>query len=441
VSRLVVVGDTLLDRDLVGTVQRLCPDAPAPVVDEPVEVDRPGGAGLAALLSARDGRDVTLVTAVCDDAPGQRVRELLQDAGVEVLELSATGSTVEKVRVRADGRSLVRLDRGSASVTGDLQGTLPDGVVLVADYGRGVTLRPLLREALAHRRVVWDPHPRGAVPVPACVLATPNVKEAVGLAGRTRATGLRAVVSSARALREQWRAGAVAVTMGEQGALLVQADGTPSVFPAPAVPCFDPCGAGDRFASAAAGLLADGALVSEAVAGAVTAAADFVGRGGAAAVPVPLEVPDGASDPLARTRAAGGTVVATGGCFDLLHAGHVSVLLQARALGDCLVVLLNSDASVRRLKGPARPIQPQADRARVLAALSCVDEVVVFDEDTPAAALERLRPDVWAKGGDYAGAHLPEAEVLDRWGGQVVALPYLEGRSTSFLIREVVARA
>jgi rfaE bifunctional protein nucleotidyltransferase chain/domain len=133
-------------------------------------------------------------------------------------------------------------------------------------------------------------------------------------------------------------------------------------------------------------------------------------------------------------------VVATGGCFDLLHAGHVATLEAARALGDCLVVCLNSDASVRRLKGAARPLVPQDDRARVLAALQPVDAVVVFDEDTPTEALRRVRPDVWAKGGDYAGVDLPEAALLREWGGQSVVLPYLQGRSTTGLVTRATER-
>jgi rfaE bifunctional protein nucleotidyltransferase chain/domain len=138
-------------------------------------------------------------------------------------------------------------------------------------------------------------------------------------------------------------------------------------------------------------------------------------------------------------RAAGGTVVATGGCFDLLHAGHIATLRAARQLGDCLVVCLNSDRSVRRLKGPSRPLVPAPDRARVLAALEYVDQVVVFDEDTPVEALRRIRPDVWAKGGDYAGAQVPEAAVVEEWGGQAVVLPYLQGRSTTRLVENAAA--
>jgi D-beta-D-heptose 7-phosphate kinase / D-beta-D-heptose 1-phosphate adenosyltransferase len=230
------------------------------------------------------------------------------------------------------------------------------------------------------------------------------------------------------------------------------ANGAPLAVPAAAAPGGDPCGAGDRFASRAATSLADGATAEEAVQAAVAAASRFVAAGGAgafardagAAAPRPDAERAPGDDALAlaeAVRAAGGTVVATGGCFDLLHPGHIRSLEAARALGDCLVVCLNSDASVRRLKGDGRPVVGQADRAAVLRALRCVDAVMVFEEDTPAAALERLRPDVWAKGGDYAGRELPEAAVLERWGGQAVVLPFVDGKSSTRLIEEASLRA
>ena len=170
------------------------------------------------------------------------------------------------------------------------------------------------------------------------------------------------------------------------------------------------------------------------------AASAYVAAGGPAGLSVPDRTPVPATAPSAedlvrRVRAAGGTVVATGGCFDLLHAGHVATLEAARRLGDCLVVCLNSDASVRRLKGAGRPLVPERDRVRVLAALGVVDAVTVFDETTPHAVLAALRPDVWVKGGDYAAPGLPEAELLAGWGGQVVVVPYLAGRSTTRLAR------
>jgi D-beta-D-heptose 7-phosphate kinase / D-beta-D-heptose 1-phosphate adenosyltransferase len=436
------------------------------------------------------------------------------------VDLGLGGLTPEKIRVRADGRSLLRLDRATRpGPVGPLdragrRALAGAGAVLVSDYGRGVAAEPGVRAALAalpaRRPLVWDPHPRGAAPVAGARLATPNRAEAAGFAPEVAGTGLAAVTARARLLAERWSAAGVAVTLGAGGALLVEGAGAPLVVPAPPAPGGDPCGAGDRFAATAAALLGDGALPSEAVAGAVAAASAFVATGGAATVrldpatpagfatpgtsevdpsvpgppnregspppgsrgPVvhnppgdvvhnppgdsaaPPDNPPAAGDPtpdgsspldralrlIAAVRAEGGTVVATGGCFDLLHAGHVATLRSARALGDCLVVCLNSDASVRRLKGPGRPLVPEADRVAVLEALGCVDVVVPFDERTPEAVLARLRPDVFAKGGDYALTDLPEAALLASWGGQAVVLPYLEGRSTTQLMKEVIRR-
>jgi D-beta-D-heptose 7-phosphate kinase / D-beta-D-heptose 1-phosphate adenosyltransferase len=541
---LVVVGDALLDRDLDGRAERLAPDAPVPVVDDPAERRRPGGAALAATLAATLGRRaVVLVTAVADDQAGAVLRGLLELAGVEVVDLGLDGQTPEKIRVRAEGRSLLRLDRATRpGRVGPLDRAgrrvlAGAAAVLVADYGRGLAAEPGVRAALAalpsRRPLVWDPHPRGATPVPGARLATPNRAEAAGFVPEVPGTGLAAVTARARLLADRWAAAGVAVTLGAGGALLVEGTGAPLVVPAPTTTGGDPCGAGDRFSATAAGLLADGALPSEAVAGAVAAATAFVATGGAATVdlhpgaPTPLHIarsrlaaagsaqahltsgdpgaphppgpvpgrrapgplspgaphpdpsvpgpPVGERSPspvvgdpdvhnpranpsltgpppptdspqdralslIAAVRAMGGTVVATGGCFDLLHAGHVATLRSARALGDCLVVCLNSDDSVRRLKGPERPLVPQADRVAVLEALGCVDVVVPFDERTPEAVLQRLRPDVFAKGGDYALADLPEAALLSSWGGQAVVLPYLEGRSTTQLMKEVVRR-
>ena len=289
--------------------------------------------------------------------------------------------------------------------------------------------------------MVSDPHPRGADPVPSSRLVTPNGAEAAQAAAGVPADarGLAAVGARAEALIRKWGVGAVAVTLGARGALLSYGGGAPMVMPAVAVTGRDTCGAGDAFAAGAALALADGAVTGEAVAAAVAAASAFVARGGAAAWESPPE-PNVVAEPgidglLDRVRASGGTVVATGGCFDLLHPGHVATLQAARGLGDCLVVCINSDASVRRLKGPSRPLVTATDRARVLEALSFVDAVVVFDEDTPVEVLDRLRPDVWAKGGDYEDADLPEAALVRSWGGRVVLLPYLSGRSTTAVLQ------
>ena len=458
---IVVVGDTLLDRDVEGKVERICPDAPVPVVDEQADRPRPGGAGLAAVLAAAaDGHDVVLVTALGRDEAGETLAALLAKRGIDVVDLGMDGATPEKVRVRAEGRSLLRLDRGGpAGAVGPCSPEAAAAIagaaaVLVADYGRGMTSEPGIRAALTgrnrHTPVVWDPHPRGTEPVPGVRLAAPNAKEAAALVPDVDGHGYAAHTARARRLAVRWDASAVAVTLGSQGALLAAGDVPPLVVPAEVVGGGDPCGAGDCFSATATAALASGALPSEAVVAAVAAASAFVGAGGAPAALAPPE-PDAGRPPstgeeatldlIRRVRARNGTVVATGGCFDLLHAGHVSVLEAARALGDCLIVCLNSDDSVRRRKGQGRPFVPQEDRAAVLLALGCVDAVVVFDEDTPLAVLDRLRPDVFAKGADYSVADLPEADLLAGWGGQAVVLPYLRGRSSSGLAQEVLSRS
>jgi D-beta-D-heptose 7-phosphate kinase/D-beta-D-heptose 1-phosphate adenosyltransferase len=456
---LVVVGDALLDRDVEGRVERLCPDAPVPVVDEEARYSRPGGAGLAAALAAADGHRVTLITALAQDPAGGELAALLSEAGVELVDLGLDGATPEKVRIRAGECSLLRLDRGEdrgtiGPATNAARAALEDAAaVLVSDYGRGVAGEKGLRAALADLSprvpVVWDPHPRGPEPVPGVWLATPNSAEAAGFMPEIEGEGFTFVAARARELAARWRAAGVAVTLGAEGALLAGGDTEPFVAPAPVVTGGDACGAGDRFASRAAGLLAEGALLPEAVDGAVLTASSFVAAGGAATVSSgesqAVET-GGASEPesadrvISRVRARGGTVVATGGCFDLLHAGHVHTLQAARSLGDCLIVCLNSDVSVRSIKGSDRPLVPEEDRAAVLGALDCVDAVVLFDEDTPWAVLNSLRPDVFAKGGDYEVSDLPEARLLASWGGLAVVLPYVAGRSTTRLIEEAVSR-
>ncbi|HEX8093853.1 D-glycero-beta-D-manno-heptose 1-phosphate adenylyltransferase [Jatrophihabitans sp.] len=495
---LVVVGDVMLDIDLIAESARLSPEAPVPVLHDPVERRRPGGAALAALLAVRavaGRRPVVLVAPVATDEAGRQLRRLLAGR-LELVVVPWTGSTPVKTRLRVAEHPVARLDRGGDP--GPI-GPLPEraltalasaAAVLVSDYGRGVTADPGVRAALAavNCPLVWDPHPRGAEPVPGSTLVTPNLAELAGFVAMDAGASLAAVRRGAQQLARQWQAGSVCVTLGSRGAMFCLADNAPHLIAPAQVGTGDTCGAGDCFAAAAAAGLADGVLPSEAVALGVAAAGRFVQAGAAAGYrlespepesPEPESPePESANGEAADREAAGreaadgeaadgevaggevadrpsadsqtadggldqlldgvrsrrGVVVATGGCFDLLHAGHIATLQAARAVGDCLVVCLNSDASVRRLKGPQRPLQPAADRARVLAALECVDAVVIFDEDTPATVLRRIRPDIWAKGGDYSGVPLPESAVLAEWGGEAVTVPYLQGRSTSALV-------
>jgi len=465
-DRLVVVGDALLDRDVEGRCERLAPDAAVPVLEESETRLRPGGAGLAATLAAAGGRPVTLLTAIAPDPAGSELARALLDSGVDLVDLRLDGRTPEKVRLLDGGRPLLRLDRGGPpgqiegeSATAALRTALAGAAaVLVSDYGRGVASHPDVRAALAARPhglpLVWDPHPRGAKPLAGASLATPNLEEAVRFAGGEAAPGDEEEMAGlAAALARGWEVGAVAVTRGAEGALLASAAGPGATLPCREVDG-DPCGAGDRFAVEATLALAVAGDVVEAVRAAVAAATEFVRRGGArSAATAPSDAVERRrldTSPLSispsleraeRVRRVGGTVVATGGCFDLLHLGHVRTLESARRLGDCLVVLVNSDRSIRRLKGSGRPLVGELERAAMLKALACVDEVTVFDEPTPVEALRILRPGVWVKGGDYGVEELPESEEISSWGGRTAILPYLAGRSTTRLIEEVGERA
>jgi D-beta-D-heptose 7-phosphate kinase / D-beta-D-heptose 1-phosphate adenosyltransferase len=455
---LVVIGDCMLDRDVEGEVERLSPDAPVPVLDERRLTSRPGGAGLAAALASSDGWPVTLVTALADDGAGLELRLLLAEHGVELVDLGLEGATPEKIRLRAGARSLMRLDRGGARARiGPPDGALPGllrkaATVLVADYGRGVAAQEgvlrALRACVDEVPLVWDPHPRGPGPPPGVTIATPNDAETRRLQPEPGGDGLAEASERALALRDRWSARSLCLTRGAAGALHVREGRAPLAVPAPSVRGGDACGAGDRFASRVAERLAEGADTDVAVVDAVECAAAFVAAGGASSVAAggATGTPSGehavGAVALARSvRAAGGTVVATGGCFDLLHAGHVRTLNAARRLGDCLIVCVNSDDSVARLKGPERPLVTEADRVSVLMALACVDQVLVFHEDTPEKALELLRPHLWVKGGDYCGSTLPEEEALRRWGGRAVLVPFVEGRSTTRIIEEAAYRA
>jgi D-beta-D-heptose 7-phosphate kinase / D-beta-D-heptose 1-phosphate adenosyltransferase len=449
---LVVIGDSLLDVDLEGTAERLSPEAPVPVVDVVRQWQRPGGAGLAALLAARSGRQVVLITALASDEAGGALLELLASQ-VDVLPLPLCGSTVCKTRISATGVPMLRLDTGdgraddAALPRAATEAMARAGAILVSDYGRGLTALPSVRKALTDRAakipVVWDPHPAGTVPVRGCALISPNAAEAQKFARRTDPD------AQGRRLCAQWHAKAVAVTRGDRGATLTDAESMKTVLvpllEGPHSARLDTCGAGDQFATAAAEALLAGADAREAVQIAVIRAAEYVHAGAAAAFstassgrkPVVPSARRDRSDPLKladRVRRSGGRLVATGGCFDLLHRGHVNLLERARALGDALIVCLNSDASVRAAKGPGRPLVPQEDRARVLNALASVDGVAIFDEPTPTALLSRLRPDIWVKGDDYAGRPMPEADLVRRLGGDVVLLPTMPGYSTTRLV-------
>jgi D-beta-D-heptose 7-phosphate kinase/D-beta-D-heptose 1-phosphate adenosyltransferase len=442
--RVTVVGDTLLDVDVHGTAERLTPDGPAPVVDVHTTTQRAGGAGLVASMLMGDGHEVELVTALADDDAGGRLRACL--AGVRLVGAPSGAATPVKTRIKVGDHAVARVDEGCADPgiphidDAALDAVRRAEVLVVADYGRGLLSDERLRRALEERGhrvpLVWDPHPRGSAPVASTTVATPNLAEATAAAG-VPGSDVPSAARSAVILRERWGC-PVAVTLGERGALLLDDAGLPVVLPARPMTAADPCGAGDRLSAAVATSLAAGATLESAVRAGVEEAALYLAAGGVASIgstPTPrmLTTRPDAEQVIADVRRRHGTVVATGGCFDLLHAGHARVLASARALGDCLVVCVNTDSSIARLKGPQRPIMGEKDRVELLLALECVDAVAVFDEETPEALLNRLRPDVWVKGGDYTAADLPEARLIETWGGQTVTVPLYPAHSTTAL--------
>jgi rfaE bifunctional protein nucleotidyltransferase chain/domain/rfaE bifunctional protein kinase chain/domain len=461
---IVVIGDTLLDCDIYADPSRLMGDAPAMIVSELDRSVRAGGAGLAATMLAADGHDVRLVTALADDSSGWLLRSLLEGDGIDVIDVGADGHTSEKIRIFAHGRPVLRLDRGGPEarrLNANARAAIEAAdAVLVSDYGLGITsdlwARQSILDAVAGGTpVVWDPHLEGAPPVAGTTIATPNLDEVRGLTGADLQDDTKAIARAARQLQAAWTCEHVCVTMGANGSLTIVGDGA-AIFTSAARTDGDPCGAGDRFAAELAAQLALGVPMRDALQIAAQTAADFVGSqptGGPVAAPRRVVAGRGrgradrsstdadvdAWRAAIRTVDSGALVVATSGCFDLLHAGHVSMLRAARELGDYLVVLLNSDRSVRALKGRSRPVVPAKGRADVLRALSCVDCVIEFDEDTPSEALRKLRPGIFAKGGDYRAQTLPEHAVMTELGGEVVILPTFGTTSTTSLIERFTA--
>jgi rfaE bifunctional protein nucleotidyltransferase chain/domain len=359
------------------------------------------------------------------------------------------GTTVAKTRVRAGGQSIVRFDSGDGTAdhrelpSGVAEAINSAGAILVADYGLGVSGHPEIRRLLERVApdvpIVWDPHPRGSVPTAGVTLVTPNDAEAARFTTESDSTddGMRAAH-----LARAWRAAHVVITRGSRSAQLHSTDSDTTVavdVPRVAAPgSHDTCGAGDCFATAAAEGLRRGMPIDDCIRFATGRATDYVHTGGVASIARPprtvASVDRDAVEFAARVRRRGGRVVATGGCFDLLHPGHVSLLRYARQLGDALVVCLNSDDSVRRAKGEGRPVVSHTDRAHILLELESVDAVAIFDEATPTAILDRLRPAVWVKGSDYTEQDLPEAATVRQHGGEVHFAPVLPGYSTTRLV-------
>ena len=471
--RALVIGDAMLDSYLEGTATRLCKEGPVPVVRKAAEARTPGGAANAAANLAALGAEVVFVGLVGDDPAGALLRVALRERGVDDrwLVVDPAVETLHKLRVLADGQYVVRFDEGesrdcSAAGRHRLLAHVEEGfprcdLVVVADYGYGVASDAVIDRLRSLRR---------ARPVPLAVdakeiarfrragatIVTPNLREAERAvdpsAAAAPAVGLVAAEGVARRLRAMLDADHVAVTMAADGVLLLDRAGSLTHLPVHPVPRAGDVGAGDSFTAALALALAAGADLAQATRIGIDAAAIAITRPRTSVVPyqellrraslddqaAPLSLKELAAR-LDAERFAGRTIVFTNGVFDILHAGHVQLLRRARALGDLLVVGVNGDASVRRLKGPTRPINHERDRLALVAALDPVDAAILFHEDTPAETLRALRPDVHVKGGDYTAETLPEADAAREVGARIEILSLVEGRSTTNVIARIAA--
>jgi D-beta-D-heptose 7-phosphate kinase/D-beta-D-heptose 1-phosphate adenosyltransferase len=456
-----VIGDAMLDRYVYGTVGRISPEAPIPVLTVEREVGMPGGAGNVVRNLTALGAAVAFVSIVGDDQAGSDLTALIGgQPNVEPwLLVQGSRATTVKTRYIAQGQQLLRADREEVSPVHPKlaermlriarDALAATSVTILSDYNKGTLAGTVPAELIAAarqagRRIVVDPKGRDYSRYAGADIVTPNrreLAEATGMAVETEAE----IVAAATALRNAHGFGAVLVTRAEDGMTLLDENGAHH-FPAEAAEVFDVSGAGDTVVATLAAGMAAGLDLPVAVRLANIAAGIVVGKIGTAVARdtdlLAALSPEGgalrkivtretAAEQVERWRRKGYRTGFTNGCFDLLHPGHVHLLEQARAACDRLVVGLNSDASVRRLKGPSRPVQPEAARAAVLASLAAVDLVVIFEEDTPEALLQAIRPELLVKGADYTLDQVVGAEMVQGWGGRVMLAELLPGHSTT----------
>ncbi|MDY6942092.1 MAG: bifunctional D-glycero-beta-D-manno-heptose-7-phosphate kinase/D-glycero-beta-D-manno-heptose 1-phosphate adenylyltransferase HldE [Pseudomonadota bacterium] len=460
--RALVVGDVMLDRYWQGSTGRISPEAPVPVVRVDECHERAGGAGNVALNLAALGVQTRLLGVTGQDEAAERLTEVLTSAGVRCDFQRMSGMpTITKLRVLSRHQQLIRLDferPDGELATGRLdqafeQALADCDVVIFSDYGKGTlqAVQAMIQAARARQIPVFvDPKGTDFDRYRGASALTPNLGEFTAVAGSVRdeAHLIRAAAQMCRTLELE----RLLVTRSEDGMSLFDAKTQPIHLPARAREVYDVTGAGDTVISLLAAGRAAGLEWADAAGLANLAAGLVVGKLGAATVTVaelqqsarPCQVEErGVVDEerllalVAAARARGETVAMTNGCFDILHRGHVTYLKQARQLADRLIIAVNDDDSVRRLKGSERPLNSVDDRMTLLAALSCVDWVVPFSEDTPARLISRVLPQVLVKGGDYSVEEIAGATTVMENGGQVKILPFEDGYSTSSLIERV----
>ena len=461
-ARVLVIGDIMLDRYWHGATSRISPEAPVPVVKVGQVEDRPGGAGNVALNIATLGAPAWVIGAAGDDEAADSLQTRLEAVGIYCDFARLPGvPTITKLRVISQNQQLIRLDHEEA-----FAGLSPDvieekaalliknvGAVVLSDYDKGTLqgCQQLIRLARTNNiPVLVDPKGTSFERYRGASVITPNLREFETIVGPCRSE--KELVQKGQQLMAELELGALLITRSEHGMTLLRA-GKPEVhFPARAREVFDVTGAGDTVISVLAAALAAGSTLPEAAALANIAAGIVVAKLGTASVSMPelrrevnreLGAERGALSreqlllAIADAKAHGERIVFTNGCFDILHAGHVGYLEDARKQGDRLVLAINGDASVTRLKGEGRPINPVDRRMAVLAGLEAVDWVVSFDEDTPEDLIRAIKPDVLVKGGDYSLDQVVGAPIVHEYGGEVKVLAFLDNCSTTAIVEKI----
>ncbi|MCQ8118050.1 bifunctional D-glycero-beta-D-manno-heptose-7-phosphate kinase/D-glycero-beta-D-manno-heptose 1-phosphate adenylyltransferase HldE [Methylomonas rosea] len=462
-ARVLVIGDLMLDRYWHGATSRISPEAPVPVVHVKHDEQRAGGAGNVALNIAALGAKVSLLGFTGEDEAATALKQLLQQAKVLCLFQSVPGyPTITKLRVMSRHQQLIRLDfeDGFQQVDSDAllhlyhAEMMQSQVIVLSDYGKGTLSQVQQFIGLAkqlNKPVLVDPKGSDFSIYRQATLITPNLSEFEAVVGRC--ADQQQIVERGMNLLNELELQALLVTRGENGMTLLSKAEEPLHLPTHAREVFDVTGAGDTVISVLAASLAAKKSLAEATQLANIGAGIVVGKMGTATVNTDelhaaLQGPRAhhkgvcsLPELLAERAAAkqnGEKIVATNGCFDILHPGHVRYLQQAKTLGDRLVVLVNSDASVQRLKGPERPVNKLDHRMEMLAALECVDWVVEFEQDTPKEVIDQLLPDILVKGGDYTDiTSIAGHESVLANGGEVKILSFIEGHSTTAIIQTI----
>lgn len=461
-SHVLIVGDVMLDRYWHGSSHRVSPEAPVPIVNIALEEERPGGAGNVAVNIAALGGRVSLAGVVGNDPAGRQLKARLNAAGIfSELQVSQSKPTITKLRVMSRHQQLLRMDfeeTFGADDSSELESKIAPvlshcDILVLSDYAKGTLqdCQALISQARAQGiPVLVDPKGGDFTRYSGASLLTPNIAEFEAVVGKCESE--RDIVSKGLGLLARLNVAALLVTRGEMGMTLIRPGQQAIHLPARAREVYDVTGAGDTVIAVLAAVLAAGQSLPEAVVLANMAAGIVVGKLGAATVNAAemrrainkeystargVVTEEQLMFAIEEARANGERIVFTNGCFDIIHAGHVGYLEEARKQGNRLVVALNSDASVRRLKGQGRPINPIDRRLAVLAGLEAVDWVVSFEEDTPERLLRRIKPDVLVKGGDYRADQIIGGTIVKANGGEVKVLRFFENCSTTSIVNRI----